>query len=163
MIIPVPKGKNSPVLNDYRPIALTSNIMKCLERLVLKFLVDQAGSYLDRFQFACRGNREVDDAILVYLHKLYSHLDIPKSYARSLFVDFWSAFNTIQPHILVNKRLQMNVSPKIVQWIHFLFNFLRTRLQWVKIGNVNSDVRINKHRGAAGVRYITSSLFFLYK
>ena len=30
----------------------------------------------------------VDDGVLVFLHKLYSHLDKPKSYARSMFMDF---------------------------------------------------------------------------
>ena len=91
-------------MNDYRPVALTSSIMKCLEKLVLKFLLKDASSHLDKFQFAYRCNRGgggVDDGVLVFLHKLYSHLDKPKSYARSMFTDFSSAFNTIQPHILI--------------------------------------------------------------
>ena len=33
-IVPVPKKAKVTELNDYRPIALTSVIMKCLERLV---------------------------------------------------------------------------------------------------------------------------------
>ena len=140
MIVPVPKSSKVSALNDYRPVALTSSIMKCLEKLVSKFLLKDASSHLDKFQFAYRCNRGVDDGVLVFLHKLYSHLDKPKSYARSMLIYFSSAFNTIQPHILILKKLmQINVSPKIVQWIH---NFLLNRPQWVKIGDVNSKVRI---------------------
>ena len=52
----------------------------------------------------------------------------------------------------------MNVSPKTVQWIH---NFLRTRLQWVKIGNVISDVRII-NTGAPQGCVISPVLFSFY-
>ena len=37
-IIPVPKKSTASCLNDYRPVALTSVVMKTLERLVLQFL-----------------------------------------------------------------------------------------------------------------------------
>ena len=37
MIIPVPKKRNITCLNDYRPVALTSVVMKVLERLVCRY------------------------------------------------------------------------------------------------------------------------------
>ena len=37
-IIPVPKNTKVTCLNDYRPVALTSVIMKCFERLVKSFI-----------------------------------------------------------------------------------------------------------------------------
>ena len=158
MIVPVPKQKKATVLNDYRPIALTSNIMKCLERLITRFLTSQASSFLDNLQFAYRQSRGVDDAVLVYLHKLYNHLDSPRTHVRSLFIDFSSAFNTIQPHILAQKLLQMNISPQIVRWIH---GFLRDRPQWVKVGGVCSDVKyINT--GVPQGCVISPLLFLLY-
>ena len=61
-IIPVP-NKCTASLNDYRPIALTSVVMKTLECLVLQFLKSIIDPLLDRFQFACHENRCVDDAV----------------------------------------------------------------------------------------------------
>ena len=37
-IIPIPKKPSVQQLNDYRPVALTSCIMKCFEKIVLKFI-----------------------------------------------------------------------------------------------------------------------------
>uniref|UniRef100_A0AAV2JYY0 glucuronosyltransferase n=1 Tax=Knipowitschia caucasica TaxID=637954 RepID=A0AAV2JYY0_KNICA len=60
-------------------------------------------------QFAYRANRSVDDAINLALHHILQHLDSPGTYARVLFVDFSSAFNTILPSLLQDKLSQLNV------------------------------------------------------
>ncbi len=93
-IIPVPKTPKITGLNDYRPVALTSVVMKSFERLVLAHLKDSTGP----LQFAYRANRSVDDAVNMGLHYILQHLDRPGTYARILFVDFSSAFNTITGH-----------------------------------------------------------------
>ncbi|KAL0152550.1 hypothetical protein M9458_052273 [Cirrhinus mrigala] len=96
-IIPVPKKPKTTGLNDYRPVALTSVVMKSFERLVLVYLKDITGPLLDR---ANRANRSVDDAVNMGLHYILQHLHKPGTYARILFVDFSSAFNTIILDIL---------------------------------------------------------------
>ncbi|KAL0159063.1 hypothetical protein M9458_047139, partial [Cirrhinus mrigala] len=100
-IIPVPKKPKITGLNDYRPVALTSVIMKSLEILVLAYLKDITGPLLDPLQFAYRANRSVDDAVNMGLHFILQHLDRPGTYVRNLFVDFSSAFNTIIPTLLL--------------------------------------------------------------
>ena len=82
-IIPVTKKPAISGLNDYRPVALTSVVMKSFERLVLSHLKDIAGSLLDPLQFAYRANRSVDDAINMGLHYILQHLDSPGTYART--------------------------------------------------------------------------------
>ena len=62
-IFPVSKKATSSCETNYRPVALTSVCMKTLERLVLQFLKSIIDPSLDRFQFAYRENRSVDDAI----------------------------------------------------------------------------------------------------
>ncbi|KAK3560772.1 hypothetical protein QTP86_019205, partial [Hemibagrus guttatus] len=56
-IIPVPKKPQISGLNDYRPVALTSVVMKSFERLVLAYLKDITGPLLDPHQFAYQTNR----------------------------------------------------------------------------------------------------------
>ena len=71
------------------------------------------------------------------------HLDMPKTYVRTLFVDFSSAFNTIQPHILFPKLLEMNIPNNLCLW---LLDFLTERPQFVysklKTGFFQSSVII---------------------
>ena len=86
--------------------------------------------YLDPLQFAYRANRGVEDAILCFTQNLYKHIDQPKCYVRTLFIDFSSAFNTIQPHLLLPKLLNMNVNKSICLWI---LDFLTQRPQFVYI------------------------------
>ncbi|KAK3521127.1 hypothetical protein QTP86_013011 [Hemibagrus guttatus] len=56
-IIPIPKKPKITGLNDYRPVALTSVVMKSFERLVLAYLKNITGPLLDPLQFAYRANR----------------------------------------------------------------------------------------------------------
>ncbi|KAK3507233.1 hypothetical protein QTP70_011916 [Hemibagrus guttatus] len=74
-IIPIPKKPKITGLNDYRPVALTSVVMKSFERLVLADLKNITGPLLDPLQFAYRANRSVDDAVNMGLH--YSHRPHP--------------------------------------------------------------------------------------
>lgn len=129
-ICPVPKKPNPSSLNDYRPIALTSVIMKCFERIVLGMLREQVKSVIDPYQFAYRRNRSVEDAVLSLLHYTHSHIENGGAYARILYVDFSSAFNTVQTHLLVQKLKEMQVSPYLTLWVA---DFLSDRTQAVQV------------------------------
>ncbi|KAK3562609.1 hypothetical protein QTP86_002090 [Hemibagrus guttatus] len=132
-IVPVPKKTKITGLNDYRPVALTSVVMS-FERLVLSYLKDITDPLLDPLQFAYRANRSVDNAVNMALHFILQHLDSPGSYARILFVDFSSAFNTIIPALLRDKLFQLNVPDSMCSWIT---DFLTDRRQ----GVFNSHLR----------------------
>lgn len=56
--------------------------------------------HADTFQFAYIWHRGVDDAVLMLLHGANNHLEKPKSFIRLVFVDFSSAFNSVQPHLM---------------------------------------------------------------
>ncbi|KAI3376154.1 hypothetical protein L3Q82_016680 [Scortum barcoo] len=98
-----PRKPKSSALNDDRPVALTSTIMKCFERLVKSFITSSIPDSLDPLQFAYRPNRSTEDAIALTLHTALSHLDQRDTYVRMLFIDYSSAFNTIVPSELVTK------------------------------------------------------------
>ncbi len=84
-------------INDYRPVALMSVVMKSFEKLVLAQLKDITGPSRDPLQFAYRANRSVDDAVNMGLHYVLQHLDRPGAYVRILFVDFSSALYQYHP------------------------------------------------------------------
>ena len=161
-IIPVPKKSPITCNNDLRPVALTSVVMKSVERLVLKLLKSVTLSYLDPLQFAYQAKRNTEDAILYSLEKLYSHLEMTKAgnSARIVYFDFSSAFNTIQPCLLGKKLVKMNVSPNIITWV---VNYLTSRQQFVHLKcSESSSSNLTSDTGAPQGTVLAPFLFILY-
>ena len=76
--------------------------------------------------------------------KLYHHTDRAKNgnSVRIMFFDFSSAFNTIQPHLLVQKLLNRNIPGYILAWI---LNYLTDRYKYVRItSNSRHDQMTNQ-------------------
>ncbi len=157
-IVPVPKSSLPKCKNDLRPVALTPVIMKTCERVVLSKLLPQISPHMDPFQFAYTEGLGVDDAVLTLLHTLHQHLDNLKTSARLLFVDFSSAFNTIQPHLLMEKLMDMGVNSHLILWIK---SFLTNRKQYVIFNGNKSDV-IEINTGAPQGCVLSAVLFIVY-
>lgn len=134
-IVPLPKKNPPSCLNDYRPVALTSIIMKCFERVVLPHIQSSIPDSIDPLQYAYRPNRSTSDAIASVLHESLSHLENKDSYVRILFIDYSSAFNTVIPHRLTHKLSSLGLHPDLCDW---LLDFLTGRPQSVRIGNRTS-------------------------
>ncbi|XP_062844896.1 uncharacterized protein LOC134303416 [Trichomycterus rosablanca] len=132
VIVPVPKKNQPACLNDFRPVALTSVVMKCFERIIRDFITSSLPDSMDPLQFAYRHNRSTDDAITYLLHTTLTHLDAGRSnYVKMLFVDYSSAFNTIIPSTLTIKLENLGLHPSLCHWIS---NFLTDRTQAVRSG-----------------------------
>ncbi len=113
-------------------MALTPVVMKSFEKLVLAYLKDITGPWLDPLLFAYRANRSVDDAVNMGLHFILQHLDKTGIYVRILFVDFSSAFNTIIPTLLHTKLTRAErLIDDIAIWKNAQFQPQRLRLHSV--------------------------------
>lgn len=157
-LIPVPKQPHATEIKNYRPVALTSHIMKTLERLVLRHLRPLLQHALDPLQFAYQEALGVEDAILYMLHRTYSFLDVPGGYVRIMFFDFSSAFDTIQPDILKQKLEGLDVVPSFITWIH---SYLTGRSQYVRLGSITSDSVVS-NVGAPQGTVLAPFLFTVY-
>ena len=85
---------------------------------------------------------------------------------RLMFYDFSSAFNTIQPHLLVEKMKRINVPANFIAWI---FNYLTFRPQYVRlaISKGSSSTTISSktivlNTGAPQGTVLSPFLFTLY-
>ena len=137
-VIPIPKKGPTKVLNDLRPVALTSLVMKAMERIVKNSITKSAEPLMDTLQFAYRAGRGVDDARIFILETIHKHLETPNTTARLLFADFSSAFNTMQPHILAEKLItRFNLDHQLTMWIT---DFLTNRSQRVPVNGTYSDI-----------------------
>ena len=92
------------------------------------------------------------------MHLISKHLDKPNSYARGLFIDFSSAFNTIQPDLLLTKMVQLQINPFVIQFYH---TFLTNRIQYVKVNKTLSSP-IRTRVGAPQGCISSPVLFTLY-
>ncbi|TWW81700.1 hypothetical protein D4764_01G0015150 [Takifugu flavidus] len=74
-VVPFPKIAHSREPNHFRPVALTSHLMKTMERIVLTHLRQLVDSKMDPLQFAYRPGIGVDDDVIYLLHWSLSHLE----------------------------------------------------------------------------------------
>ncbi|CAI5677546.1 unnamed protein product [Oreochromis niloticus] len=159
VIVPVAKGSSPKVLNDFRPVALTSLVMKSFEKIIKKEILMHVEHHLDPFQFAFRAGRGVEDAAVTLLHLLYKHLEAPHTHARLLFADFSSAFNTIQPFLLADRLYNhFKLDTSLVGWVT---DFLTNRSQCVRVNHVFSDV-LSFSTGSPQGCCLSPLLFILY-
>ncbi|KAK1799610.1 hypothetical protein P4O66_000381 [Electrophorus voltai] len=153
-----PKPRPSD-LNDYWPVALTSVVMKCFEKLVRDFITSSLPASMDPLQFAYHHNRSTDDAIAHLLHTTLTHLDKGRgNYAKMLFVDYSSAFNTIIPSLLTTKLGDLGLHTSLCDWIS---NFLTDRPQSVRVGNCASST-LTLSTGAPQACVLSPLLYSLY-
>ena len=122
------------------------------------FLMIEVQKKIDPMQFAYTPRCGVDDATLILLQNIVAHLDTPKVYCRLLFIDFSSAFNTIQPYLLLKKLAGMNVNTNIITWIDA---FMQERSQFVTVNGTKSTT-LHISTGAPQGCVISPILFILY-
>ncbi len=148
VIIPVPKNSKPSCLNDYRPVALTSIVMKVFERLLKNHICSSIPVTLDPLQLAYRSNRSTDDAISHVLHSSLTHI-VSKNgnYVSLLFIDYSSAFNTIVPIKLAVKLTDLGLNSSLCDWIQ---DFLTGRPQVVKVGQFTFKLHHHERRSPTG-------------
>ena len=67
IMVPVPKSSCPKTHRDFRPVALTSILMKTFEKMVRTELLRKTECVLDPLQFAYRPDRGVEDARVTLL------------------------------------------------------------------------------------------------
>ena len=159
-IIPVNKKPLPKVDNDLRPVTLTAILAKCFERVILPKISSHTKPIMDKLQFAYLPNRSTDDATTTLIHELSQHLDreSKSKYARCLFIDYFSAFNTMQPHTLINRLAEYNIPARLQL---FVLDFLTDRKQYVRTEiELSSTTSINT--GAPQGCVLSAFLFIIY-
>ena len=138
-------------------------MMKCLEKIIKSILWEQVKPFMDTHQFAYTTGRGVEDATLSLIDFVLKHLDNAnkvnsKYFVKILFVDFSSAFNTIQSHLIMKQLITMDVNCYIILWIN---EFLTGRYQYVRYQGGTSDLIIT-NTGAPQGCVLSPVLFSIY-
>ena len=102
--------------------------------------------------------KNVVDVFFLFINNILKHLEKIRNYARVLFINFLSDFNTIQSHILVQELKDLNVRNDIIAWV---LGFLTHRPQYIKLNDSLSElVQIN--RSAPQGCVLSSTLYTIY-
>lgn len=102
--------------------------------------------------------RGTEDAVACLLHSLLQHLESTGNFARLLFIDYSSAFNTIQRHQMMRKLQHLNVPSVLIHWV---YSFLSDRPQTVRVDCETSPTIIT-NTGAPQGCVLSPFLFPLY-
>ena len=134
-IVPIYKGGNNSAACNYRPVSLTSNIMKIFERVIRKQLVDYMteNDLLNHTQHGFLHRWSCLSVLLsVYEYDDLVNMNITASAVHMIYLDFSKAFDKVDHGILEveHKLSQIGVCGKLGVWIH---NFLQERSQYVRV------------------------------
>ena len=114
--IPVPKNNCPDNLNDLRPVSLTANPGKTLERIVAEEVWKAVIPQLDPRQFGNIKGSSCLHYLVDYIDFVASNIDNMNEVA-AVTIDLRKAFDLIDHNILVKKLLKLNIHESLVQWI----------------------------------------------
>ena len=137
MVIPVHKGGSRGLPANFRPVSLTSHIMKTFERIIRKILVChlEINNKLNPNQHGFRSRRSCLSQLLEHQDRILSILEEGHN-IDSIYLDFSKAFDKVDPGILCHKLRELGISGKLGILLH---NFLSDREQVILANGVKSN------------------------
>ena len=160
-IIPLLKAGKSPrELQSYRPVSLTSCVVKTLERMVanrLQHLAETRGMF-SMLQAGFRKGRCCEDQILKVVQRIEDGFQ-QRSMERSVLVllDYSKAYDKVWQHKLLLAMDEKGVPLKFLKWISA---FLSDRHARVRFQNSHSKTRVMRQGLPQGA--VLSPLLFLF-
>lgn len=138
VVIPVYKSNEKNLMNNYRPIALTSTISKILEKCIkvrlLHFL--ESNNILSKNQYGFRENRSTEDAIAVVTNFIISNFNKGNK-PLAVFLDLSKAFDTVEHHTLLKKMENFGIRGSA---LNIFRTYLNERTQIVKVNDSKSEM-----------------------
>ena len=136
-ICPIYKGGDRSLAKNYRPVALTSHLVKIMEKCARNKIMDylETNNLYSVGQHGFRKGRSC-------LSKLLSHYDwVLQNLAEGrnvdvVFLDFAKAFDKVDHGILLRRVKELGITGKLGRWMH---SFLTGRVQTVVVDGHKSE------------------------
>ena len=130
-ITPIHKGKSKAVPKNYRPVALTSHLIKVFEKVVRKHIVEfmQDNQLFNNSQHGLLGGRSCLSQLLIHFDRITHELENGKG-VDVVYLDFAKAFDKVDHGITLNKLASTGIYGNLGRW---LFSFLTNRTQSVLV------------------------------
>ena len=138
LISPIHKKGSRGLAENYRPVSLTSHVIKIFERVFRKNLV----SYLESNNLICdnqhgfRKGRSCLSQLLIHMDDILTSIQDGDS-VDCIYLDFSKAFDKVDHNKLLSKVRQLGIKGRVYDWIKaFLYN----RHQEVVVSGVKSEL-----------------------
>ena len=162
IIIPLLKnGKPSSELSSYRPVSLTSCLVKTFERMIADrlYAIVESNNLLSHLQAGFRRNLSCEDQILKITQLIEDGFQKKKP-ERSILVllDYSKAFDQVWRQKLLLSLHQKNIPMKYIRWLNA---FLTERRARVRFAGATSQTRLMK-QGLPQGSVLSPLLFILF-
>ena len=139
-VTPLYKKGSRSVASNYRPVSLTSHIVKIFERVIRKNLVGhlESNKLLTDHQHGFRKGHSCLTQLLHHFDEvLQNYLD--GSDTDCIYLDYAKAFDKVDHGLLIRKLKNYGVNPKMIDWVE---SFLTGRFQQVAVNGVLSTAAL---------------------
>ena len=136
-ITPIHKGGKQDIAKNYRPVALTSHLIKVFEKVLKNCIVDYVEEHklFNPNQHGFRAGRSCLSQLLAHYDKIITLLE--KGFnVDIIYLDFSKAFDKLDFNVTIQKLYDLGITGNILQWIT---SFLTNRQQTVIVDGVKSD------------------------
>lgn len=135
-ITPIHKGGSRSEAKNYRPVALTSHIIKVLNKLIAREITTflESNNKMNPIQHGLRTGRSCLSQLLAHHENILEILEKNAS-ADVIYLDFRAAFDKVDHGILLHKVRLLGISGGLGVWPHL---FLMDREQLVAAGGAVS-------------------------
>ena len=135
-VVPVFKKDDKNKVINYRPISLTSLVMKVLERILYDELFTRTIDKIDKRQHGFLKNKSCNTNLLLFTESIARSLH-EKIGTDVIYFDFAKAFDTVSHDLILQKlKIQYNIDGTLLK---FFTEYLRCRKQRVIMENVVSE------------------------
>lgn len=130
-IIPLFKKGSKALAENYRPVSLTSHLIKLIERVLRKKIIKhiEENNLLSENQHAFRAGRSCLTQLLHHMDEVLKSLENGKN-VDVVYLDFAKAFDKVDHQILMKKVYQFGIRGKLYTWIQ---SFISNRYQQVLV------------------------------
>ena len=135
-VTPIHKGDSRSDPANFRPVSLTSHLIKTLERVVRKELVSylERNQLMDVNQHGSRAGKSTLSQLLEHQDEILAALENGENFD-SVYLDFSKAFDKCDHGILLHKIKRLKIKGRLGRWLQ---NFLTARQQVILVNKVKS-------------------------
>ena len=139
LICPVHKGGSRGLPKNYRPVALTSHLVKVFERIVRKALVKhlEENGLLPDGQHGFRALRSTLTQLLSYWDLILDELEQGDG-VDVIYTDFSKAFDKVETGVLLHKLKDCGISGRVGSWLASFLNSEARKQAVVVDGRISS-------------------------
>ena len=137
VITPIHKGGGKQLPKNYRPVALTSHLIKVFEKVLRRHVVRyiEERNLLNPNQHGFRAGRSCLSQLVQHYDKITKAMEEGKN-VDVIYLDYAKAFDKLDFDITLQKLNRLGISGRVYAWIN---SFLNGRKQIVHVKGAKSD------------------------